>query len=143
MSGLARFAYLAGAVPFLVLGVAHALATPLAPGDRKGLSPRDPSLPDAMRASALRLTSRTDMWLAWVGFNLSHSLGAVAFGAFVLAVGLTPGAFDALSVVCAPLAALVAASYLVIGLRCWFRTPIAGCAVSLACFLTAWVLTIG
>ena len=41
---VARILFLAGAAPFLLLGVAHALNTPLRPGDRKGLSPRDQSL---------------------------------------------------------------------------------------------------
>ena len=87
----------------LVLGILHARATPLAPGDRKGLSPRDPHLAESMQATTLLLTRRTDIWLAWVGFNLSHSLGAVAFAAFVLAVGLTPRVFAAASSVCEPL----------------------------------------
>jgi hypothetical protein len=140
MSEASRYCFLAGAIPFLLLGVAHALATPLAPGDRKGLSPRDPHLAESMRATTPRLTSRTDLWLAWVGFNLSHSLGAVAFAAFVLAVGLVPGAYAASSSVCVPLATIVAAAYLALGILYWFRTPIAGCALSLACFVAAWIL---
>lgn len=139
---LARYLFLAGASPYLLLGIAHALATPLAPGDSKGLSPRDPQLAESMRATTPRLTRRTDMWLGWVGFNLSHSLGVVAFGAFVLAVGVTPGAFASVSSVCMPLATIVSAAYLALGIRYWFRTPIIGCALSFACFLAAWVLTL-
>jgi hypothetical protein len=140
MTDLARYLFVAGAAPFLVLGADHVLATPLAPGDRKGLSPRDPAVADAMRATTPLLTRRIDVWMGWVGFNLSHSLGAIAFGSFVTAIGLTPGAFAVLSFVCVPLAALVAAAYLALGLRYWFRTPIAGCALSLACFLASWVV---
>ena len=76
MLELSRYLYLAGALPFFVLGLAHALATPRAPADVKGLSPSDPQLAEAMTRSGLRLTRRTDMWRAWVGFNFSHSLGA-------------------------------------------------------------------
>jgi hypothetical protein len=140
MTEAARYFFLAGSAPFLVLGILHARATPLAPGDRKGLSPRDPHLAESMQATTLLLTRRTDIWLAWVGFNLSHSLGAVAFAAFVLAVGLTPRVFAAASSVCVPLAAVVAAAYVAIAVRYWFRTPIVGCMVSLACFVTAWAL---
>ena len=140
MADAARWLFLAGASPFLVLGIAHALATPLAPTDRKGLSPRDPAVAEALRGTTPLLTRRTDLWRLWVGFNLSHSLGAVAFAAFVLAIGLTPGGFAALSAVCVPLSALVAAAYLGVGIRYWFRTPIVGCAVSLTCFLAAWLL---
>ena len=95
MPELGRWLYLAGALPFLVLGIAHALVTPLGVGDRKGLSPSDPSLAQAMAGTRLLLTRRTDMWLTWVGFNLSHSLGAVAFGAFVLVVGRSADSYAA------------------------------------------------
>lgn len=140
MTDLARYLFLAGAAPFLVLGTLHVLATPLAPGDRKGLSPRDPALAEAMRATTPLLTRRIDVWMGWVGFNLSHSLGAIAFGAFVAAIGLTPGAFAAFASVGVPLATLVAAAYLALGLRYWFRTPILGCALSFACFVASWIL---
>ena len=140
MTDAARYLFMGGAAPFLLLGIAHALATPLAPGDRKGLSPRDPALAAAMQGTTPRLTRRTDLWLTWVGFNLSHSLGAVAFAGFVLAVGLTPGGFAVMAPVCVPLATIVSAAYVALGLLYWFRTPIVGCALSLACFVAAWAL---
>jgi hypothetical protein len=85
--------FLAGSVPFVLLGIAHALATPQSPSDRRGLSPHDPSLTEAMSRATVRLTRRTDLWRAWVGFNLSHSLGAVAFGIVVLLVGRSDASF--------------------------------------------------
>ena len=140
MPELARYCFLAGALPFLVLGVAHALVTPLAVGDRKGLSPSDPSLARSMAESRLRLTKRTDMWLAWVGFNLSHSLGAVAFALFVLVLGRNTASFETNAALGLPLAFLVSAAYLALGVKYWFRTPILGCAFSFACFSAAWAL---
>jgi hypothetical protein len=140
MSHVARYLYLAGAVPFLVLGPLHVLATPLAPGDRKGLSPADPALAEAMRASRPLITRRTDLWACWVGFNLSHGLGVIALAAFVLATGITPAGFAAVSRVCVPLAVLASVAYLAISARYWFRTPTVGCALALACFVAAWVL---
>ena len=92
---LSRYFFLAGAFPFIVLGIAHATATPFKASDRKGLSPSDPALGDAMARSHLRLTRNTDMWRAWVGFNLSHSLGVVVFGAFVLLITLGQPQFRA------------------------------------------------
>jgi hypothetical protein len=140
MPELSRYFFLAGALPFLVLGAAHAAATPLAVTDRKGLSPRDADLPGAMARSRLRLTKRTDMWLAWVGFNLSHSLGAVAFGAFILMIGLNRVSFAQQANVAVPLSLVVSAAYLYLAAKYWFRTPIAGCALSVACFLMSWAL---
>jgi hypothetical protein len=140
MSDLSRYLFLAGSVPFLVLGVAHALATPIAVGDRKGLSPSDANLPETMARSHLRLTKRSDMWLVWVGFNLSHSLGAVAFGAFVLVVGRTPGSFAEQAGFCIPLAVVVSGAYVGLAVKYWFRTPIIGCAASFGCFAASWAV---
>ncbi|MET0556596.1 MAG: hypothetical protein ABW221_26395 [Vicinamibacteria bacterium] len=140
MTELSRYLFLAGALPFVVLGLLHARATPLSTADRKGLSPADPDLAEAMARAPVLLTKRVDVWQGWVGFNLSHSLGAVAFGAFVLAAGRSAESFAAQAAVCGPLAVAVSGAFLAIGLRYWFKIPIAGCAVAFACFALSWVL---
>ncbi len=137
---LSRYLFLAGSLPFLLLGTAHALHTPRLPNERKGLSPADPSLAESMARSRLLLTARTDMWRAWVGFNLSHSLGAVLFGVLVVLVGRTSASFGSDAALFLPLAALVSVAYLSLGIAYWFRTPIIGIAVSVFLFLAAWVL---
>jgi len=140
MREASRYLFLAGAVPFIVLGLAHAVATPRTPAQAKGLSPRDPALREAMARDHVLLTRRTTLWLAWVGFNLSHSLGAVLFGAVILLIGRSPASFDAQAGVFLPLAVVVSATYLVLGARYWFRTPIVGISLASACFLASWVL---
>ena len=140
MPELSRYISLMGALPFVVLGIAHALATPRTPAQSKGLSPRDPVLREAMTKDTVLLTRRTTLWLAWVGFNLSHSLGAVLFGAFILLIGRSDAAFTADRAFAVPLATLIAAVYLVLGLKYWFRTPITGIAIGLACFALSWAL---
>ena len=142
MTELSRYLFLAGGLPFVVLGLLHARATPLATTDRKGLSPADPTLAEAMARGRVLLTKHVDVWSGWVGFNLSHSLGAVAFGAFVLVVGRSAGSFAAQAAFCGPLAVAVSGAFLAIGLRYWFRTPIAGCAIAFACFALSWVVRI-
>jgi hypothetical protein len=86
MTEASRYLFLLGAVPFVALGIAHAFHTPSTPEQRKGLSPRDPAYGRSMAEQTVLLTKRTDLWRAWVGFNLSHSLGAVVFGLLVLLV---------------------------------------------------------
>jgi hypothetical protein len=139
---LSRYLFLLGALPFLVLGVAHARATPLEPEESKGLSPRDAAFRRSMTEQTLLLTRSTNLWLTWVGFNLSHSLGVVLFGVVVLLVGWSPAAFEAHWRFFVPLAIVVAGAYLAIGWRYWFRTPIIGLAVSTVCFLLAGILKI-
>ena len=137
---LSRYLFLIGALPFIVLGLAHAAATPQTPADAKGLSPRDPAVRDAMAHDSVLLTRRTTLWLAWVGFNLSHSLGALLFGAVVVLIGRSSASFEAQATVFLPLAVLVSATYLVLGVRYWFRTPIIGISLASVCFVVSWVL---
>jgi hypothetical protein len=140
MPELSRYIFLIGALPFVVLGMAHAFATPRAPTQSKGLSPRDPALREAMTKDTVLLTRRTTLWLGWVGFNLSHSLGAVLFGAVVLLMGRSQASFRAQAGVFLAFAIVVSGLYLLLGLRYWFRTPIVGIALSGVCFVASWVL---
>jgi len=140
MLELSRYLFLIGALPFIVLGLAHAAATPQTPTHARGLSPRDPAVREAMARGTVLLTRRTTLWLAWVGFNLSHSLGAILFGAVVVLIGRSSTSFEAQAGVFLPLAVLVSATYLVLGVRYWFRTPIIGIALASVCFLVSWVL---
>jgi hypothetical protein len=39
-----------------------------------------------------------------------------------------------------PLATVVSGLYLVLAIRYWFRTPIAGITVSIVCFTLSWAL---
>jgi hypothetical protein len=141
MTEVSRYLFLSAAIPFLVLGIAHALATPLRADARKGLSPADPELARAMSRTSVRLTRRTDMWRAWVGFNFSHSLGAVVFAAVVLLAGRSEASFRADGPLLIPLGLVVSGVYLALASRYWFRTPIAGCALSCALFLASWVVS--
>ncbi|HEX9188189.1 MAG TPA: hypothetical protein VGB87_14010 [Vicinamibacteria bacterium] len=143
MHEVSRYLFLAGALPFVILGVAHAAATPLAPVHARGLSPRDPAIRDAMVREHVLLTRRTTLWLAWVGFNLSHSLGAFLFGVVVLLIGRSAASFQAQATVFLPLSVLVSLTYLVLGVRYWFRTPIIGISLSSACFLASGALLLG
>ena len=140
MADLSRLCFLAGAVPFLVLGTAHAWHTPRRVDEKKGLSARDPAVEQTMTTTAPRLTARTDLWRAWVGFNYSHSLGAVLFGLFVVLIGRSEAIYAASASLAAPLALGVALAYLVLGIKYWFRTPIIGIAFSVISFALSWIL---
>jgi hypothetical protein len=139
MTELSRYLFLAGALPFIFLGTMHALVTPLSPEEAKGLSPRDPDYRQGMSRQTVLLTRRVNMWSGWVGFNLSHSLGAVLFGVAVLLAGRSAVAFEA-NRPFVPFAVAVSAVYLVIGLRYWFRTPVIGICVAGSCFVASWLV---
>lgn len=124
---------IAGALVFGLLGCVHLAYTFFS--DR--FSPRDATVEAAMKATTPRLTRRTSLWSAWVGFNASHSLGAIAFAAIYLVLAVGHGSVLATSGTLRWLALAVALSYLALAVRYWFRTPLIGIAVGCACFATA------
>jgi len=65
-----------------LLGALHALYTFLDMRNPRRIVPDDPAVITAMQNSTIRLTrGESTMWQGWVGFNLSHSLGALMFAA--------------------------------------------------------------
>ncbi len=120
---------LGGAV-FGVLGGLHAIYTLLDLRNPRRLVPVDPSVAHAMANSALRLSDGgTDMWRAWIGFNFSHSLGVLLFGALAIWVGAR--------IRMSPVGIVAALT-----LRYWFRAPAIGVAIGTGCFAAAWVLSL-
>jgi hypothetical protein len=140
MHELSRYLYLAGGVPILLLGIVHVLATPLRRDKPRGLSPADSALIDAMSATTVRLTRRVDLWRGWVGFNLSHGLGAIVFGVLTLLLGRSESSFTTQAPLFGPVAVLVSAVYLGLAVKYWFFAPIIACAASFALFLLSWAL---
>lgn len=124
---------------FALLGCLHALYTFLDLRVPRRIVPDDPAVIAAMARSNVRLArGGTTMWKAWVGFNFSHSLGAVLFGALCIAIGSRLSEL-ALSPVVLLVLPVISAIYLILGVRYWFRVPIAGIAIATACLLAAWL----
>ena len=78
------------------------------------------------------------MWQAWVGFNFSHSLGVMLFGALSIATGAITATMAVPGLMLLSLVA-IGLIYVLIGALYWFRIPIAGAAVGTTCLLLAWV----
>lgn len=122
-----------GAAVFGVLGLLHLAYTFFT----TKFDPYDASVADAMRNTSPRISRQTTMWRAWIGFNASHSLGAIVFAAMV--VVLAARRMDV--IVDAPVFAWIAAgnglAYLALAKRYWFRIPLIGIALATACFVIA------
>jgi hypothetical protein len=81
----------------------------------------------------------TTMWRAWVGFNFSHSLGAVLFGGWCIWAGIVLGT-TTVSAWILVLFVAIAFVYLCLSVLYWFRMPTAGIAVATVCLLAACLL---
>ena len=123
-----------------VLGALHAIYTIADLRDPRRIVPDDPAVMAAMQTSKIRLTrGESTMWQGWVGFNLSHSLGALMFSAacFVIAACLRSFAFSPWVLL---ILAAVSAVYLLIAVQYWFRIPILGTAIATGCLGGAWLM---
>jgi ammonia channel protein AmtB len=137
---IVRFLLDFGGGVFVLLGLLHALYTYLDIGRPRRLVPQDPAVAQAMAKSNVRLSgSGTTMWHAWVGFNFSHSLGAVLFGTVCIGAGAVLGAV-VLPAWILFVFVVIALIYLVLGLLYWFRIPVAGIALAGVCLLMAWLM---
>jgi hypothetical protein len=72
------------------------------------------------------ITRETTMWRAWVGFNASHSYGAILFGAVYGYLSLAHSAFLFRSTSLLSLGLLLLGGYAFLGKRYWFSVPFRG-----------------
>ena len=116
-----------------LLGAVHLIYTFHGPK----LTPRDEALRRRMEQVAPVLTRDTTMWKAWIGFNASHSLGALLFAAVFGGLALTQPAVVLDSRYLQGLGLVFLLAWLWLARRYWFRIPLVGIALSLACFIAA------
>ena len=139
MNGIAGLALIVGGAVYLVLGFLHALYTFLDIGQPRRIVPRDLALIELLQKERIRLAGEgTTFWRGWVGFNFSHSLGALLFGSLCVSAGVllrSHGIPRELLLV--PI--LVGAIYTVLAVKYWFRIPIVATAIAELCFVAAFV----
>jgi len=135
MNTLAPLLLAASAAIILALGVLHLLYTFRGPK----LLPRDADLQARMSEVSPVITRETTMWKCWVGFNASHSLGAILFGAVFGYLALWQGALFFQSFYLQWLGLLTLASYVFLGKRYWFSIPFRGIVLATTLFVLALV----
>jgi len=127
---IARVFFLAGASIFGFLGTLHLLYTFFSD---KFLA-RDPEVVEAMKGTSPRISRGTTMWRAWIGFNASHSFGAMLLSAFYLLLAGRHMDVLAGSRSLAVLPVIASAAYFVVAKRYWFAVPFRGIAIASGCF---------
>jgi len=125
-----------GASIFGVLGTVHLLYTFFT----NKFDAHDPAVTRAMKSSTLVLTKETTIWDAWLGFNASHSLGAMLVAAVYIPLAACHFNVIQQSVWFSTLPVLVGLPYLALAKRYWFKIPLFGILISTVCFMAAAVL---
>jgi hypothetical protein len=125
----------ASALVVFMLGSVHLLYT--FRGEK--LRPRDAALEAQMKSVSPILTRQTTMWRAWIGFNASHSLGAIFFGLIYgyLALAQSQVLFHSHFLMLVGLALLL--GYVALARAYWFSIPFRGILLSLGLYLGAFV----
>lgn len=120
----------------LTLGAIHLIYT----FSGKKLTPRDPTLQVRMTEVSPVITRDTTMWKAWVGFNASHSYGAILFGLVYgyLAVAHREVLFNSPFLLAVGLAML--GGLLFLGKLYWFSTPFRGIFAATVCYVLSVVV---
>jgi hypothetical protein len=125
-----------GATIFGILGSIHLLYTFFT----NKFDAFDPAATKAMRDTSPVLTKETTMWHAWIGFNASHSLGAMLVAAFYVPLVLINMEFIRESAWFSILPVVIGFSYLALAKKYWFKIPFVGILISTLCFVGAAVL---
>jgi len=103
---------------------------------------RDGETTQKMKETSPILTKETTVWNAWIGFNASHSAGAIFIGLInILLVTqhfeVYQNSFNILLLdICA------AIFYLFLAKRYWFKIPLIGILIATNCFIISLLLFI-
>jgi hypothetical protein len=80
------------------------------------------------------ISRQTTMWKAWIGFNASHSCGAILFGLVYGYLALAHGAMLLGSTFLLLLGLALLAGYAVLGKLYWFSVPFRGIVAASALY---------
>jgi hypothetical protein len=120
----------------LLLGLLHLLYTFYGPK----LLPRDPELLVRMREVYPVITRETTMWKAWVGFNASHSFGAILFGVVYGYLSLLHAAFLFQSTFLLLLGLALLSGYVFLAKAYFFSVPLRGILLATVLYVAALVI---
>ncbi len=136
MNALPAWLIASSAAIVLLLGVIHLLYT--FRGSK--LLPRDAELQTHMQAVSPVISRQTSMWKAWIGFNASHSCGAILFGLVYGYLALAQSAVLFESTFLLAVGLLLLTAYAFLGKLYWFSVPYRGVLAAGALYLAAMLI---
>lgn len=101
----------------------------------KKLIPYKSGVMELMKESTLAITKETNVWCAWVGFNISHGVGILFFSATYLYLSISQAFLLESSLFFMSAAPIISLTYLVLSKKYWFSIPTIGSTIGLLCFV--------
>ncbi len=131
----AQLLVITSAAIIMLLGVLHLVFTYV--GDK--LHPRDADLLSRLKTTAPVISRQTTVWKAWIGFNASHSLGAIFFGLIFGYLALRQPLLLLHSPFLGCTGLLVLGTYLALAKLYWFKRPLQGISMALLCYVAGFI----
>ncbi|MEP7374332.1 MAG: hypothetical protein ABI675_13135 [Chitinophagaceae bacterium] len=133
---LVKILWLSGSGIFLVLGTLHLYYTFFT----GKFNARNKTVTTEMKNTSPVLTGETTMWNAWIGFNASHSAGAIFFGLIniLLAAQYFPVIQNSVLVILLNITTVV--FYCWLAKKYWFRVPFTGILLATGCFVASSII---
>ena len=134
---IAQYIWILGSLIFIILGSLHLHFTFFT----NKFSSKNEKAIEEMKASSPILTKDTTIWRAWIGFNASHSSGAIFIGVmniYVISNFYTIIQNDLFFFI---FNILTVAFYFWLARKYWFRIPFTGILLTLICYITSFILT--
>lgn len=135
---IAKYLWILGSIIFTLLGTIHLGYTFFT----NKFSPRNKALENEMKKTSPILTGQTTMWNAWIGFNASHSSGAMFIGLFNCYIVFkhytifqTDNFFFLFNI-------MTVGFYIWLAKKYWFKIPFAGVTITFFCYIISYVLTV-
>jgi hypothetical protein len=133
--------FVAGTIPFASLAAIHLVLTLRDIRHPRYFKPIDEGLIPALKDTGVAVLAPAPgaqtMWRAWLGANLTHGLGLLAFALLLLVVAVHDYALVSAIPALQPLSIAIAITYMLIAVRFWFLPAAATASVGLTCFVIA------
>jgi hypothetical protein len=135
--------FIVGTIPLILAGGAHALGTLVDTLRPTFFTPIDRAVMPVVDGTGIRLVGKPapSMWRVWLGINISHGIGVLAFGLLCLLIAAHDFRLVTDIGAIRPLTIGFSAIYLVLSLRFWFYGPVLITGISTVCFIVATVLS--
>lgn len=135
---IAQYLWEIGSVIITILATLHLYYTFFT----NKFSSRNEKMVEEMKTSFPILTRKTTMWNAWIGFNASHSSGAMFIGIINFYLAFNYFAFLQSDHFFFLFSILTMGFYGWLGKKYWFNIPFTGIIISLTCFIASYILVL-
>ena len=133
--------FVAGTIPFALLGVIHLACTLRDLRHPRYFKPIDEDLIPALKDTGVAVLAPAPgaqtMWRAWLGANLTLALGLLVLALLLLLVAGHDYALVSGIPAIQPPSIAIALTYVLIAVRFWFLPAAAAASVGLTCFVIA------